>query len=1092
MNTDHHNGISSTAAITTMPCRLLYLCLSIIISTCIGLTSFLSPAFAESYQVDDTSYDFDTYMAQAKQRQADLINIGVEARILNDTHIDWNVTKIIGYRGGFFSGPYLAHIGTNKKHKPQNLTLNTGSDITIEYLYFESPVVLNVEKGTTATFKDVTFDTVPTIKGTAHFINCTFNGKAVNFEGGAATYVGDKPEQETGNKASSHTPLSFVPAKDEIIAVQGREFAESIDLQLDGSNKDRAEIQLEQPQDSKGLTFTLEGKQLVIKGTPTAAGELDLILTASAKEEEGHEADQDVSSKIHLKIHPQLELILEGELDVANKYSVKYQNNLKVKVKVGDAEPVDLYDFRNSDPDAREMEVPQVILEKGIPQGMRAYFENGLNQVIVAGDNPTPAGNYPIKLQMTVKGQTIESNTASLLIFDGDETLKHQLETQWLDEGRPKRWVMKPYFILKSEGAYIPADLKTLMGSDCFNSQEAKDEYDAGNSSNKPGLSIMSTHQASHLIARSLSNSYEFNPLIPKLAGADVVAMATAGSGGVVGGSSGGGGVGGSGSCYYGVLGKGENGNYATDPLYIPAGADVEFLNMKILSSIKIIVQTGGKLTLNDSAIHGLIEVEEGATLSGKYSSSTTGKIIFKDKSIMENLEIKSHANHLSDGNDTKPYPGAPVETEGTVHVRGVNHITGDAGLKDNDGRKSQPALKLGKNSHLIIEKGAQLTAQGGNSEIYTREGGDGIIMEPGSVIEGEGSLYALGGRGYEGQGGTGVSGEGKIEVAQAEIIGGEGKSVIGIDSPGGYGINGPITVDPQTKLILRGGDGVNADKTPKEATSPFNPEYPNPQSDKGVKIRVRYVLPSSIDAATGASISGLKDDVYKELQGETLPLSKLIKQVPGKKLSHIRVIKHVPHPHHTRSKRSTDMMASENAENHVADSAANSETADHSATTDVLRVPEDLAYNVVLNTIPKALIFTDPDVVLEAFMEDIPEESETEPNPDTNDSKTPEGSNETDGTNEAGKTSDTHSDSVNTKEVSEKSFSDILDNLLNGSSKSTYKEQSDKEVDAKIRRHPIPKTSDARSILPYGLVALAAVSFITANLARKKAFQDC
>ena len=46
--------------------------------------------------------------------------------------------------------------------------------------------------------------------------------------------------------------------------------------------------------------------------------------------------------------------------------------------------------------------------------------------------------------------------------------------------------------------------------------------------------------------------------------------------------------------------------------LYIPAGCDLTFVNMEILSSVKIVVENGGKLNLMDSTVQGIIEVKNG------------------------------------------------------------------------------------------------------------------------------------------------------------------------------------------------------------------------------------------------------------------------------------------------------------------------------------------------------------------------------------------------------------------------------------------------------------------------------------------------
>ena len=55
--------------------------------------------------------------------------------------------------------------------------------------------------------------------------------------------------------------------------------------------------------------------------------------------------------------------------------------------------------------------------------------------------------------------------------------------------------------------------------------------------------------------------------------------------------------------------------------LYIPAGCSLTLTNMEILSSVRIVVENGGKLTLSDSVVQGMIEVQSGGTFSMNYDS---------------------------------------------------------------------------------------------------------------------------------------------------------------------------------------------------------------------------------------------------------------------------------------------------------------------------------------------------------------------------------------------------------------------------------------------------------------------------------------
>lgn len=53
--------------------------------------------------------------------------------------------------------------------------------------------------------------------------------------------------------------------------------------------------------------------------------------------------------------------------------------------------------------------------------------------------------------------------------------------------------------------------------------------------------------------------------------------------------------------------------------LYIPNGCNLTFVNMKILSSVHIIVEDGGTLNLMDSTVQGIIDVQSGGTFSMNY-----------------------------------------------------------------------------------------------------------------------------------------------------------------------------------------------------------------------------------------------------------------------------------------------------------------------------------------------------------------------------------------------------------------------------------------------------------------------------------------
>ena len=66
--------------------------------------------------------------------------------------------------------------------------------------------------------------------------------------------------------------------------------------------------------------------------------------------------------------------------------------------------------------------------------------------------------------------------------------------------------------------------------------------------------------------------------------------------------------------------------------LYIPNGCNLTLTNMEILSSVRIVVENGGKLTLSDSVVQGIIDVQSGGTFSMNYdaykNAFTTGSSI--------------------------------------------------------------------------------------------------------------------------------------------------------------------------------------------------------------------------------------------------------------------------------------------------------------------------------------------------------------------------------------------------------------------------------------------------------------------------------
>lgn len=88
---------------------------------------------------------------------------------------------------------------------------------------------------------------------------------------------------------------------------------------------------------------------------------------------------------------------------------------------------------------------------------------------------------------------------------------------------------------------------------------------------------------------------------------------------------------------------------------------------MKILSSVKLVVEKKiAKLTLDDSVSYGPIGSKWRNFLYEEWRGSLVSSLTLNDE-ILEDAEIKSHANSLTDGNYTNPYPASVVTVNGNV-----------------------------------------------------------------------------------------------------------------------------------------------------------------------------------------------------------------------------------------------------------------------------------------------------------------------------------------------------------------------------------------------------------------------------------------
>lgn len=235
----------------------------------------------------------------------------------------------------------------------------------------------------------------------------------------------------------------------------------------------------------------------------------------------------------------------------------------------------------------------------------------------------------------------------------------------------------------------------------------------------------------------------------------------------------------------YGELGYAVEDSVPVQTLTVPAGCDLTMVNMKILSSVKIVVEDGGKLNIRDCSIHGQIEVKNGGTLSVNYDeydkkfltgSSINGQIILNEGAVLENSMIYSNTNFLANGTHVRHNTSPVVVAKGNVTIKGEVYIKGDEAATGTDlatgkSYSGQPAM-LVESGTVTIEKDGILALYGGGIKATTSVGGNALILDNGT-INGEGTLIAVGGRGDGDDGGNGVSGNGKITVNSAYLEGG-------------------------------------------------------------------------------------------------------------------------------------------------------------------------------------------------------------------------------------------------------------------------------------------------------------------------------
>ena len=243
--------------------------------------------------------------------------------------------------------------------------------------------------------------------------------------------------------------------------------------------------------------------------------------------------------------------------------------------------------------------------------------------------------------------------------------------------------------------------------------------------------------------------------------------------------------------------------------LYIPNGCNLTLVNMEILSSVRIVVENGGKLTLQDSVVQGIIDVKSGGTFSMNYDSyegkfltgaSICGQIRLEDGAVLENAAIYSHTNYLANGDLTdRSNDEAVVLTTGDVMVKGQVFISGDEAGSTGEG---QTALKV-QNGTLTLEDGAVLATYGGGGNVTLFSNGGSAIELDHGTISGSGKVIALGGSVLFGSGNSAVSGT--ITTAEAYIQGATAYNHAGKNAQPGKSHDVSVAINSGKKYIANG-----------------------------------------------------------------------------------------------------------------------------------------------------------------------------------------------------------------------------------------------------------------------------------------------
>ena len=696
------------------------------------------------YYIYDSSYGLSYYLGQAASNGYTKVHVGTSFSDSGTVTIPSSLTEIAGYSEGFFSqGPKVVSIGYVGA---LSFVIPSGSDVSIDRVNFyaksdDGGATVTVDAGAKVKFSNCAFSKTPVVNGEAIFEDCTFaTGKIEN--NGTATYVGSTQEPENISKpADTYQSLSlaFTGGKAFSPAVEGSSVDQKLAFSVAGTKAADAKF--------SAAVVDAEGKDVAGLSATVEGGQVSLSGTAPAAG----------SYQVKLTAEATKD---DGSTDsVAEMLSFEVQQQIQVRLS-GKLQcfVVDGTSMMSLDHDG----IALASAGGGASGGSSSSENNRLDVEVKEGEGEWTAWNDWAK-------------------NDGERQDKVSVSISPEGSGMAAKVTMGSVFITGT-----PAKSGTYQVVATVTSGARTEQSNAVE---------MRIYDNDKTLAERIADlpegttSWDMEPYtIAETGNATVPTTLTDIYGSHESGT-------------YGTIGKGENGNFGTETLTIPAGADVTLHNMKVLSSVKIVVEKGAKLTLDDSVAYGTVEVN-GGTVSAKNSSSFVGQIVLNDGSTLKDATIVSHANFLSDGNYQVKAPEAPVVVNGNVTFEGANSITG---CNITSGSDAQSALVVGKG---------------------------------GSVGLGLGS------------GGAGIGGQGKVGVATVVATGGNipaaGEGSIGGPSKckAGDGVAADVAVSQKSDITVAGGRGATPGSS--EVAKTYDPDAEGSDPAPSIEKRFRDVDPNA------------------------------------------------------------------------------------------------------------------------------------------------------------------------------------------------------------------------------------------------------